>query len=223
MLSGQRSCPTFVVPGATHVLRHPAHGAQQVGQVGAGHLAAHEVLQVGTPRPGPLCRTGLQVKDLGFECLKEQERGSGRERWRETGRGKETGSRGPLALPRTHRPFGLGGLWLGNGVLSHLSQPSLDRFSGWCQLCPSATPRQPDFPTAAQKVPPSWWPPLSPQAPPRAGGGRSGSSDPLEATLSPRGWQEGSVSFVTQQRGCWVSRALRPCSRRHRLRRAVWP
>lgn len=75
---GQRNSLTLVLPGATHVLCHPAHGAEQGGQVGAGHLAAHKVLQVGAPRPRPLGRPGLQVVDLGFKGLREQKQGRGR-------------------------------------------------------------------------------------------------------------------------------------------------
>lgn len=71
---GQRNSLTLVFPGTTHVLCHPAHGAEQGGQVGTGHLAAHKVLQVGASSPRPLGGPGLQVVDLGFEGLREPNR-----------------------------------------------------------------------------------------------------------------------------------------------------
>lgn len=90
---------TLVLPGTTHVLRHPAHGAEQGGQVGAGHLAADEVLQLGAPRPQPPGGPGLQVLDLGFEGLGEGRQGG--TRWRGGDKGEGKGAPGVSPPRRT--------------------------------------------------------------------------------------------------------------------------
>lgn len=50
---------TLVLPGTSHIVRHPAYRAEEGSQVSTGHLEAHEVLQVGTSRQWPLGRPGL--------------------------------------------------------------------------------------------------------------------------------------------------------------------
>ena len=158
----------FTLPGATHVLRHPAHRAEQGGQVGAGHLTTHEVLQVWGPCPRPWGGPGLQVQDLGFKSLQEEKQGEeGRdgEMDRHEGGGEEApwvGSPCPAGCP--------------HGSLGRGQCPGPGRACGWetgfCYVRPpaavpavpgtvfwavppgpTATPRQPDFPAAGQKVP----------------------------------------------------------------------
>lgn len=120
---------TLVLPGTTHILRHPAHGAEQGGQVSTGHLTAHKVLQVGAPCPWPLGGPGLQMVDLGFKRLREQGRDRG---GRETGRweggatvGSDVCGRGHPSSPHSGQSLRPGqGLRPGDGVLSTLCNGS---------------------------------------------------------------------------------------------------
>lgn len=118
---------TSALPGAAHVLRYPAHGAEQVGQVRAGHLAAHEVLQVGGAPPRPRGWPRLQVQDLGLEGLRSQSRGAGgREGARAEGaRGAGVGSARPART--TDRFPARAGPVAGNRVLLRLSHSSCHR------------------------------------------------------------------------------------------------
>lgn len=116
---------TLVLPGTTHVLRHPAHGAEQGRQVGAGHLAADEVLQLGAPRPRPPGGPGLQVLDLGFEGLGEGRQGGAR--WRGGGKGEGKGAPGvspprrtPTSTARDSGQTCWAGFVAGTWVSSHL-------------------------------------------------------------------------------------------------------
>lgn len=195
---------TPVLSGPTHVLCHPAHGADQGGQRGTGHLAANEALQLGAPRLRPPGGPGLQVVDLGFERLRQRKRGVGA-RWRGGGKGEVKGA------PRASRP-----------TAPRLPQPETQarallggvhgREPGSCLVCLAAAVTVPPStqcsrgavcaslghirrPPVSQKVPPSpaCWPHRAHWPHPRLREtleptvARSGGLDPLQARMRAPG------------------------------------
>lgn len=95
------------------------------------------------------------------------------------------------------------------------------RFSRRCRLCPLATPDSPTSRPLVRRSHHPRWPHLSPPATPGAGGGPGIRPWPGQKAQTPLSdsecWGAGRKGpplpvLVAQQRGCWVSKALRPHS-----------